>query len=173
MGEEEPVELLPGVGVFAEELDSGGRFCIERHRLHALGLHPGGEIVDLAAPSGRVGAAGSCAGDDDATGHLRVLEGEVEGDVTSHGEAADVGLLDFQVFENAVEVVDGVLLGVGLGVGGDVGGWIASAVVGDGEVGPGEEVDLGVPALPAARVFVDEDDGKSLATGLRSEGLGR
>ena len=54
---------------------------------------------------------------------------------------------------------------------GDVGGWIASAVVGDGEVGPGEEVDLGVPALPAARVFVDEDDGKSLATGLVVEVL--
>ena len=126
MGEEESVELLPGVGVFAEELDPGGCFCIEGHRLHALGLHPGGEVVDLAAPSRRVGAAGSCAGDDDAAGHLRVLEGEVECDVTSHGEAADVGLLDFQVFEKAVKVVDGVLLGVGLGVGGDVGGRIAS-----------------------------------------------
>ena len=112
VGEEEPVELLPGVGVFAEELDSGGRFCIERHRLHALGLHPGGEVVDLAPPSGRVGAAGACAGDDDAAGHVRVLEGKVECDVASHGEAADVGLLDFQVFEDALEVVDGVLLGV-------------------------------------------------------------
>ena len=90
----------------------------------------------------------------------------MEGDVASHGEAADVGLLDFQVFENAVEVVDGVLLGVGVWVGGDVGGGIASGVVGYGEVGAGEEVDLGVPALPTAGVFVDEDDGKSLAAGL-------
>ena len=120
----------------------------------------------MAAPTGRVGAAGACACDDYAAGHIRVLEGEVECDVTSHGETADVGLLDFQVFENAVEVVDGVLLGVGVWVGGDVGMGIASGVVGDGEVGAGEEVDLGVPALPAARVFVDEDDGESLATGL-------
>lgn len=71
-------------------------------------------------PSGGVCAAGARAGDDDASGHFGVLEGEVEGYISAHGEAANIGLLDIEVAEETVEVIDGVLLGIGVGVGGDV-----------------------------------------------------
>ncbi len=94
---------------------------LESLRIPSAACRP---IAGLIGPGARVR-------DDQLGRHVRVSQGEVEGDVASHGQAADGRPADLQVRQETVEVLHGAVLGVRGRIFRGVGDPMSAHVIGD------------------------------------------
>src|SRR6266478_4545621 len=165
-------EFAPTLLVLVLELDAGRTACHSLgHRDHSVLDKDPRESRRFPQPGVTVGQmrAGSHAYCDHRAGFFRIAQPKLQGGISAHTQADQMGAFDLKILHDGGDVVDCELPAIQRCIFGDVTGWVASGIVGNATVATEEVTHLGFPTADVRGEFMDEDDRITVATFLEIE----
>src|SRR6266849_3369377 len=165
-------EFAPTLLVLVLELDASRTACHSLgHRDHSVLDKDPREKRRLPQPGVAVGGmrAGPYACRDYRAGFFRIAQPKLQGSISAHAQADQMGAFDLKIPHDGSDVVDRELPAIQRRILGDVTGWVASGIVGNATVATGEVTHLGFPTADVRCEFMDEDDRITVATLLEIE----
>src|ERR1700687_6028027 len=141
-------EFAPTLLVLVLELDAGRTACDSLgHRDHSVLDKDPREKRRLPQPGVAVGGmrAGPYACRDYRAGFLGIPHPKLQGRISAHAQADQMGAFDLEIPHHGGDVVNGELPAIQRCIFGDVTGWVAPGIVGNATVGAGKMAKLGLP----------------------------
>src|SRR6266849_3080045 len=160
-------EFAPTLLILVPELDAGRTACHSLgHRDHSVLDKDPREKRRFPQPGVTVGGmrAGSHACCDHRAGFFRIAQPKLQGSISAHAQADQMGAFDLKIPHDGGDVVDRELPAIQRRILGDITGWVASGIVGNATVATGEVTHLGFPTADVRCEFMDEDDRITVAT---------
>src|SRR5712692_7339974 len=165
-------EFAPTLLVLVLELDASRTACHSLgHRDHSVLDKDPREKRRLPQPGVAVGGmrAGPDAGCDYRAGFFRIAQPELQGRISAHTQADQVGAFDLKIPHDSGDIVDRELPAIQSCIFGDITGWVAAGIVGNATVATGEVTHLRFPTAEVRCEFMDEDDRITVAALLEIE----
>src|SRR6266571_4571741 len=95
---------------------------------------------------------------DNRAGFFRIAQPKLQGRISAHAQAYQMGAFDLKIPHHSGDVVDRELPAIQRYIFGDITGWVATGIVGNATVATGEVTQLGFPTADVRCEFMDEDD---------------